>query len=608
MKYNKKTPARRLKKHDITNLVTAYFHHRPGEVIDVRILFRSLHLNTHPSKLLCMDVLDDLVEEGFLTERSPLRYCCNEDQQRTNDEEMEAILNDFGLPTGYPADIAAFAEDIPTEITAKDIKEREDFRDRTTFTIDPRDAKDFDDALSFQRLEKGGYEIGVHIADVSHYVPEGSPIDKEALRRSTSVYLVDRVVPMLPERLCNEVCSLRPNEDKLCYSVIFHLNDKAEIKHWHLAHTVIRSNRRFTYEEVQELLEARHEASEEDYTAPGDHKPLPGAEFDHDPSLLVPVEDFADALITLNRLAKVLRTRRFAAGAVDFDRSEVRFDLDKNGHPTGVYFKNSKDANKLIEEFMLLANRTVAESIGKGHGKPKTLPYRVHDIPDPDKLLELSRFVGQFGCKLKTKGSKSTVSASLNTMLHSCRGSRQQSLIELVTLRAMQKAKYSTINIGHYGLAFAFYTHFTSPIRRYPDLMVHRLLTRYAEGEKSANKDYYEGLCEHCSEREQAATQAERMSVKYKQVEFMSSQVGVSFKAMITGVTDYGFYVEINENKCEGLVPMRSLTDDYYEYDEAHFRLVGRRYHRHYALGDTVTVRLNRANLIRKQLDFLVEE
>jgi ribonuclease R len=518
-----------------------------------------------------------------------------------NNAEMHAILAEYGLPYTYPVQVEKAAEKLSPGITEEEISRRLDMRDVTTFTIDPYDAKDYDDALSIRLIKPGLWEVGVHIADVSHYVTEGSIIDREAYKRATSVYLVDRTVPMLPERLCNYICSLRPDEDKLTYSVIFHINEKAEVKNWKLAHTVTRSNRRFTYEEVQKVLEDHHEASEEDYKAPGDSAPMPAP----DSKEARPAEEFADDLITLNHMAKVLRAKRFAAGAIDFDRCEVRFNIEPDGHPTGVYFKVAKDANKLIEEFMLLANRTVAESIGKvpKNQKAKVLPYRIHENPDPQKLLNLVDFVRKFGHKLKTTGNRSDISRNLNRLLDDVKGKREQNVIEMITLRAMMKAKYSTFNCGHYGLAFDYYTHFTSPIRRYPDLMVHRLLTRYAEGGRNVSQDRYEEFCEHCSDMEQTAAQAERASIKYKQVEFMSEQIGQTFQGTISGVTEFGLYVEIDENKCEGMIPLRDLEGDYYEFDEKNYCLKGRRYHHCYNLGDSVKVQVSRADLYRKQLD-----
>ncbi len=519
-----------------------------------------------------------------------------------NNAEMHAILAEYGLPYVYPAAVEKAADKLVPGITEAEVARRLDMRDVLTFTIDPYDAKDFDDALSIREIKKGLWEVGVHIADVSHYVTEGSIIDKEAYKRATSVYLVDRTVPMLPERLCNFICSLRPDEDKLTYSVIFHMNEKAEVKYWNLAHTVTRSDRRFTYEEVQKVLEDHHEASEEDYKAPGDSAPMPAP----DCKEAKPAEDFAEPLILLNKMAKKLRQKRFAAGAVDFDRCEVRFNIEPDGHPTGVYFKVAKDANKLIEEFMLLANRTVAESIGKvpKNVKPKVLPYRIHENPDPQKLLNLADFVKKFGHKLRTTGNRADISRNLNRLLDDVKGKREQNVIEMITLRAMMKAKYSTHNCGHYGLAFDYYTHFTSPIRRYPDLMVHRLLTRYAEGGRNVNQVKYEEFCEHCSDMEQTAASAERASIKYKQVEFMNDHLGETFQGTISGVTEFGLYVEIDENKCEGMIPLRDLEGDYYDFDEKNYCLKGRRFHHCYNLGDSVKVQVSRADLYRKQLDF----
>ena len=712
-KKKEKKGGKHLKKKELVEMLLSYFRTKPNEAFSLKQLFQALKLTTHPGKMLCIDVVEEMVEDNFLIEVEKGRYRINDKGQiltgifqrksngknsfipddggepifiaernsahamnndkvkialcakcrkkqvegqvieileRANETfvgvlkvsknyafllteantlandifipkdklkggkdgdkavvritewpeeaknpfgevidilgkagdnttEMHAILAEYGLPYTYPQAVEAAAEKLSAEITPEDYAEREDFRDVVTFTIDPKDAKDFDDALSIRNLKPGLWEVGVHIADVSHYVKEGSIIDKEAVKRATSVYLVDRTIPMLPERLCNFICSLRPDEEKLAYSVIFDMNEKAEVKNFRIRHTVIKSNRRFTYEEAQQIIE----------TGEGDYK---------------------EEILELNRLAQILREKRMSAGSINFDRCEVKFEIDENGKPLSVYFKVSKEANKLIEEFMLLANRTVAEYVGKvpKNKKPKVFPYRIHDLPDPDKLDNLNQFIARFGYKIRTGGSKVEVSKSLNHLLNEINGKKEQNLIETVSLRAMQKARYSIYNIGHYGLGFDYYTHFTSPIRRYPDLMVHRLLTRYLAGGRSAQADKYETLCEHSSAMEQTAASAERASVKYKQVEFMGERIGQVYDGVISGVTEWGLYVEINENKCEGMIAMRDLGNDFYEFDEKNYCLIGRRHHQKFSLGDPIKIKVARANLAKKQLDFVLAE
>ena len=515
-----------------------------------------------------------------------------------NDVEMNTILAQYGLPYKYPKRVEDAAEKISAEITEQDFKEREDFRDVWTCTIDPKDAKDFDDALSIRRLEKEGlWEVGVHIADVSHYVKEGDIIDREAQQRATSVYLVDRTIPMLPERLCNFICSLRPNEEKLAFSCIFNLDNDANVKAYRIVHTVIKSNRRYAYEEAQQLLEDNGVVD-----GTGEPAPKPGKDGYKG--------EYAEEIITLDRLAKLLRARRFKGGSVKFDSEELHFDVDNTGKPLRCYFKRSKDANKLIEEFMLLANKTVAESIGKTvkGKKAKTLPYRVHDNPDPQKFENLREFSAKFGYKLKSSSTKGATARALNKLMDEVQGTREEKVIQTIALRSMMKAKYTTHNIGHFGLAFDYYTHFTSPIRRYPDTMVHRLITRYQNGGRSANKDHYEELCEHCSDMELVAQNAERDSIKYKMVEFMGEHIGECYDAHISGIQSFGIYAEIDENHCEGMIPMRDLDDDYYDFDEKNYCLVGRRRHHVYQLGDPIRIKVAKVNLERKQLDFTLDD
>ena len=490
-----------------------------------------------------------------------------------NDAEMHAILAEFDLPHKFPQNVDKVAEKIPMEIPGEEIKNRRNFLNTTTFTIDPVDAKDFDDALSLKKLDNGNWEVGVHIADVTHYVRPNSIIESEAQERATSVYLVDRVVPMLPERLSNGVCSLRPNEDKLCFSAVFELNNNAEIKKEWFGKTIIHSNRRFSYEEAQQVIE----------TGEGDLK---------------------EEILTLNSLAEKLREKRFNTGSIAFDRVEMKFEIDEKGKPLSVFFKEAKESNKLIEEFMLLANKRVAEFIGKvgGNKKPKTFVYRIHDKPDPDKLVSFNTFIKRFGYGIQLTTPKA-IATSLNDLLNKVKGRNEQNVVETLAIRSMAKAEYSTRNIGHYGLAFEYYTHFTSPIRRYPDMMVHRLLEKYLAGERSVNEQKYEELCKHSSDMESKAANAERSSIKYKQVEFMQDNVGKIYPGVISGVTDWGVYVEL-ENKIEGMIPIAELDDDFYVFDERNYALVGRHTRQIYQLGDKINVKVWRTNLERKQLDF----
>ena len=494
-----------------------------------------------------------------------------------NNTEIHAILAEFGLPYKYPSAVEKAADKIDAGITEEVIAQRIDMRDVLTFTIDPADAKDFDDALSFRVLPNGHYEIGVHIADVTHYVQPDTLIDREAQKRATSFYLVDRVVPMLPEHLCNGICSLRPDEEKLAFSVIFHMDDDAKVISSKIARTVIKSNRRFAYEEAQQVIETG-------------------------------LGDCVEAIRKLNELAKIMRRQRYENGSVEFDRAEVKFHIDDDGKPLGVFFKVAKDANKLIEEFMLLANRTVATFVGKPKDKkkPKAFVYRVHDVPDPTRLADLSAIARAFGYKVKASGTPREINRSINKMLSEVKGRGEENYLATLAIRSMAKAVYTTDNIGHYGLGFDYYTHFTSPIRRYPDMMVHRLLERYMAGGRSVNLQKLEDQCKHSSDMEQTATMAERSSIKYKQVEYMQEHIGETYSGIISGVTEWGLYIELNDNLCEGLVPMRDLADDYYDFDEKNHCLVGRRYNHRYRLGDNVDIKVARADLEKKQLDFVL--
>lgn len=502
--------------------------------------------------------------------------------------EIHSILAEYGLPYEFPHEVEEFANKLDTSITKEEIEKRRDMRDVLTFTIDPKDAKDFDDALSFQILKNGLFEIGIHIADVSHYVKEGTVLDDEAYERATSVYLVDRVVPMLPEVLSNNACSLRPNEEKYTFSAIFQINDKAEVKNEWFGRTVTYSDARFAYEEAQAIIESNSNNIPQEVS-------LTGNAYQTKPEI-------AEAVLKLDELAKIMRKKRMKDGAISFDKVEVKFDLDAEANPIGVFFKSSKDANKLIEEFMLLANKKVAEFIGKKSPK-KTFIYRVHDEPDVSKLAALQGIVSKFGYKLNFKDRKITT-ASLNNLLQSVVGKKEQNLVDTLTIRSMSKAEYTTHNIGHYGLAFDYYSHFTSPIRRYPDVMAHRLLQLYLDGGKSVNEDIYEDKCNHSSNMENLATKAERDSIKYMQIRFMEDHKDETFLGVISGVTDWGIYVEIISNKCEGMVSVRDMKDDHYAFDETQYALVGRNTKNMYQLGDEVIVKVKNTDLVKKHLDF----
>lgn len=504
-----------------------------------------------------------------------------------NNTEMHAILAEYDLPYHFPEELEVVAEGIPSDLTEAEFARRRDMRGITTFTIDPADAKDFDDALSLRKLENGNWEVGVHIADVTHYVRPGDRIDREAVERATSVYLVDRTVPMLPEKLSNFLCSLRPNEEKLCFSAVLELDEQSQVVGEWFGRTVIYSDRRYSYEEAQEVIETG-------------------------------VGDYSVEMLTLDRLAKQLRAERFRHGSIGFERDEAKFVLDEQGRPLSVYFKQMKDSNQLIEEFMLLANRKVAEFVGKKSGKAtanstsgagssvksaRTMVYRIHDTPNQEKFDAFKGFITRFGYNFKAEKGKA-VAKELTQLLQDVKGKKEENLISTLAIRSMAKAIYSTHNIGHYGLAFDYYTHFTSPIRRYPDMMVHRLLQHYLDGGRSENAEYYEQMCEHSSAMEVRAAEAERASIKYKMVEFMTDKLGMEFDGTISGVTDWGIYVELEENKIEGMVALRDMNDDFYAFDSETYAIVGHTSGRRFTLGDTVRIRIKRADLQRKQLDF----
>jgi ribonuclease R/exosome complex exonuclease DIS3/RRP44 len=567
----------------------------PKMYVDIFVAKKKLHEAQHGDKVI-VKIIDwpDNSEKPFGEITTILG------KPGDHNTEIHSILAEYDLPNQFPAKVENEAEKLPIEITKDEITKRRDFRKELTFTIDPITAKDFDDALSFKVLSNGNYEIGIHIADVSHYVKKNTILDDEAYTRATSVYLVDRVVPMLPEILSNNVCSLRPNEEKLTFSAVFEIDKNATVINEWYGRTVIYSDARYSYEEAQVIIENNPEKIPKKITIPADIS-LSNKEYN------MPKE-IAQAILTMDKLAKILRNERLNNGALAFDKVEVKFQLDDNANPIGVYFKESKDANKLIEEFMLLANRKVAERIGKnklGLATNKTFIYRVHDGPDMAKVEDLQRIAKNLGYELRID-SIENLTKSLNKLLQDVKGKPEQNIIETLAIRTMSKAKYTTQNIGHYGLAFDYYTHFTSPIRRYPDVMVHRLLQNYLDGKKSPDREIYEEKCEHSTEREILATKAERDSIKYMQVKYMESHQNKIFQGVITGVTEWGIYVEIVENKCEGMVRKRDIKDDFYTFNEKEYALIGQANGNRYTLGDKVMVKVKRTDLERKQMDFLI--
>ncbi len=575
----KKNQIARIRKRDLKLNIMDYFRDNDTQSFNYKQVSAAMGITRQISKLMVDDILHELLESHFLAEEKEGKYRIAVRPRPERRIMGDDIMGEFNLPEHYPEEAEKAALAFSEEIKPDELSWREDFRSVPTFTIDPADAKDYDDAISFRILENGHYEIGVHIADVTFYVKPGTVIDKEAEQRATSVYLVDRVIPMLPERLCNQVCSLRPDEDKRCFACIFEMDDNAKLLKSKIVRTVIRSDARLDYDFVQSLID-------EDST----------------------IHPLKEQILTLNRLAQILRAERFKNGAINFETTEVRFEIDEKGKPTGVYFREATPSHQLIEEFMLLANRTVAEYVGKKGTIAKPFVYRIHDQPDKEKLANVAKFIKRFGHSLTVEGSKKDVASSINRLLDSVKGHREANIVSTITVRAMAKAIYSTDNIGHYGLAFSHYTHFTSPIRRYPDMMVHRLLERYLYDGKAVNKDYLEKKCDHCSEMERLAEQAERASVKCKQIEFMEERKGVVYKGVISGVTEFGIFVEIIENKCEGLVLMRDLDDDHYDYVEREYCLKGRYHHKVYRLGDEVYVMVARTNMDRRQLDFILAD